>query len=183
MYTIKSSVLFVFFIGCSVLSIAQDQVNTTDLKARPNAAAVILESSPLIDGNVLDDEIWKTIDPISDLSQAQPNFGQPASEKTDIRVAYTPEVFYVSVVCYDSSPSSLVVSDARRDADLHNTDAFLFILDTYKDGQNGFIFGTNSIGVEYDAQVDNEGQGNFNANRQQGGTIGGFNLNWMVLGK
>ena len=71
-----------------------------------------------------------------------------------------------------------MVSDARRDANLDNTDAFIFILDTYKDGQNGFIFGTNSLGVEYDAQVDNEGQGNFNANRQQGGTIGGFNLNW-----
>uniref|UniRef100_UPI0035935737 hypothetical protein n=1 Tax=Pricia sp. TaxID=2268138 RepID=UPI0035935737 len=53
-----------------------------------------------------------------------------------------------------------------------------FILDTYKDGQNGFVFGTNSIGVEYDAQVDNEGQGNTNVNRQQVGTIGGFNLNW-----
>jgi len=55
---------------------------------------------------------------------------------------------------------------------------FLFILDTYKDSQNGFVFGTNSVGIEYDAQVDNEGQGNFNNNRQQGGVIGGFNLNW-----
>ena len=52
------------------------------------------------------------------------------------------------------------------------------ILDTYHDGQNGFVFGTNSVGTQYDAQVDNEGQGNFNNNRQQGGTIGGFNINW-----
>ena len=59
-----------------------------------------------------------------------------------------------------------------------NSDAFLFILDTYHDLQNGFVFGTNAIGIEYDAQVDNEGQGNFNANRQVGGTIGGFNINW-----
>ncbi|MDX1407925.1 MAG: DUF5916 domain-containing protein, partial [Saprospiraceae bacterium] len=84
----------------------------------------------------------------------------------------------VGVRCFDRRPDRLVVSDARRDADLEKTDAFLFILDTYHDGQNGFVFGTNPIGIEYDAQVDNEGQGNFNANRQQGGTIGGFNLNW-----
>ena len=32
--------------------------------------------------------------------------------------------------------------------------------------------------MEYDAQIDNEGQGNFNQNRQQGGVIGGTNLNW-----
>ena len=168
------------FICCvfSVASNAQDQINTADLSARPTAKAVVLESSPEIDGEVINDALWKTIEPISELSQAQPNFGQAASEKTAIRVAYTSSVFYISVVCYDSNPKGLVVSDARRDADLDNTDAFLFILDTYKDGQNGFIFGTNSLGVEYDAQVDNEGQGNNNVNRQQGGTIGGFNLNW-----
>ena len=140
--------------------------------------AVALENGPVLDGNVLKDEIWQEIMPFGDLTQTQPNFGRSATEKTEIRVAYTSETFYVSVVCYDSRPNGLVVSDARRDADLDNTDAFIFILDTYKDGQNGFIFGTNSLGVEYDAQVDNEGQGNFNANRQQGGTIGGFNLNW-----
>ncbi len=49
---------------------------------------------------------------------------------------------------------------------------------TYHDSQNGFVFGTNVVGTQYDAQVDNEGVGNQNNNRQQGGTIGGFNLNW-----
>lgn len=178
MNDLRSATFFTALIIFSFFSMAQDQTSTAGLKPRPMAAAIALENSPSIDGEVLDDAIWQAIDPLSDLSQAQPNFGQSASEKTEIRVAYTSSVFYVSVVCYDSNPSGLVVSDARRDADLDNTDAFLFILDTYKDGQNGFIFGTNSLGVEYDAQVDNEGQGNFNANRQQGGTIGGFNLNW-----
>ncbi|MGB5379326.1 DUF5916 domain-containing protein [Muriicola sp.] len=137
-----------------------------------------IEAAPEIDGDVLNDELWQAIAPYGNLIQVQPNFGYPASERTDIRIAYTDDTFFLSVVCYDARPSELVVSDAKRDANLDNTDAFIFILDTYKDGQNGFIFGTNSQGVEYDAQVDNEGQGNFNANRQQGGTIGGFNLNW-----
>lgn len=165
---------FTFFLP--LLSASQN--NTTNLKERPTATAVSIQSEPLLDGEVLNDEIWQQIKPFGSLNQIQPNYGQPASEKTDIRIAYTTTTFYVSVVCYDSEPSSLVVSDARRDADLENTDAFIFILDTYKDNQNGFVFGTNSIGVEYDAQVDNEGQGNNNVNRQQGGTIGGFNINW-----
>jgi hypothetical protein len=178
MTTFNGILFFICCFGFSFFSFAQDQVNTADLKPRPTTAAVALGEAPIIDGEVLEDEVWKGIETIGELSQAQPNFGQKPTEKTDIRVAYTSEVFYISVVCYDASPNTLVVSDARRDADLTNTDAFLFILDTYKDGQNGFIFGTNSLGVEYDAQVDNEGQGNFNQNRQQGGTIGGFNLNW-----
>lgn len=142
------------------------------------ATATMLESGPAIDGEVLNDPVWEAITPITNLTQVQPDYGQFATEKTLIRIAYTPGIFYVSVVCYDSEPEKLVVSDARRDASLDGTDSFLFILDTFNDGQNGFLFGTNSIGVEYDGQVDNEGQGNFNSNRQQGGVIGGFNLNW-----
>jgi hypothetical protein len=145
---------------------------------RPTVKAKKLVTPPVIDGEVLLDEVWTAVSVFGDLVQTQPNYGYPASEKTAIRIAYTDDTFYLSVVCYDKRPQDLVVSDARRDANLDNTDAFIFILDTYRDGQNGFIFGTNSQGVEYDAQVDNEGQGNFNANRQQGGTIGGFNLNW-----
>jgi hypothetical protein len=87
-------------------------------------------------------------------------------------------MFYVSVICYHKDPKNIVVSDSRRDADLGDEDSFLFIVDTYNDQQNGFLFGTNSSGMEYDAQIDNEGQGNFNQNRQQGGVIGGTNLNW-----
>ena len=171
--------IFLFLIAMSVpFGVVAQEYNASGIKPRPTMAAIALENSPSIDGEVLNDEVWQAIMPISDLSQTQPNFGRPATEKTEIRVAYTSDTFYVSVVCYDSQPEKLVVSDARRDADLENTDAFIFILDTYKDGQNGFIFGTNSLGVEYDAQVDNEGQGNNNVNRQQGGTIGGFNLNW-----
>lgn len=54
----------------------------------------------------------------------------------------------------------------------------IFILDIYMDGQNGFVFGTNSIRVEYDAQVDNEGQGNNKCQSTTDGYDRGFNLNW-----
>jgi len=145
---------------------------------RPIAQAIAIEIPPIIDGEVQNDPIWQKMEPFGELIQTQPHLGQAATEKTDIRIAYTKEVIYLSVICYDAKPVDLVVSDARRDASLEDMDAFIFILDTYKDNQNGFVFGTNSVGVEYDAQVDNEGQGNFNINRQQGGTIGGFNLNW-----
>lgn len=142
-----------------------------------NATALTGES-PVIDGDILYDEVWQGVNPITELVQQMPNFGLPASEKTEVRIAYDDKNLYVSAVCYDSSPSELAVTDVRRDANLTNTDAFIFIIDTYFDRQNGFVFGTNTVGIEYDAQVDNEGQGNFNNNRQQGGVIGGFNLNW-----
>jgi hypothetical protein len=157
---------------------AQEIVNMPDITMRPTAPSTSLDIAPIIDGDVLQDEVWSQLTPIDQLWQTKPNAGFPASEKTEIRVGYTATTFYVAVVCYDAEPGKLVVSDARRDATLDNTDSFLFILDTYHDRQNGFIFGTNSIGIEYDGQVDNEGQGNFSVARLQAGVIGGFNLNW-----
>jgi hypothetical protein len=170
--------LLCFFFSATLSCVAQQTEEPRNLEDRPTCRAISISGAPIIDGEVLNDEVWTGIEPFGNLVQSQPNFGQAVSEKTEIRLAYTEETFFVSVVCYDSRPDDLVVSDSRRDAVLDNTDAVIFILDTYKDGQNGFVFGTNSLGVEYDAQVDNEGQGNFNVNRQQGGTIGGFNINW-----
>ncbi|MBT4812904.1 MAG: carbohydrate binding family 9 domain-containing protein, partial [Cryomorphaceae bacterium] len=138
-----------------------------------------IENDPIIDGNVINDKIWNSIFPITSMTQVTPNFGEPSSEKTEIRLAYTDRNLYVSVVGFDSDPSKIVVSDSKRDADLNDEDSFLFILDTYNDFHNGLLFGTNSDGMQYDAQIDNEGIGNFNPNsRQKGGTLGGTNVNW-----
>ncbi|NND35337.1 MAG: carbohydrate binding family 9 domain-containing protein [Saprospiraceae bacterium] len=172
--------LLLIGLGCLCFAniMAQTGTTTGNLEKRPQHRANKITVAPTIDGNIYNDPVWKGIIPITGFVQIQPQAGLPSSEKTEVRIAYTSQTLYVGVMCFDSAPERLVVSDARRDASLENTDAFLMILDTYKDGQNGFVFGTNALGVEYDAQVDNEGQGNFNLNRQQGGTIGGFNLNW-----
>jgi hypothetical protein len=129
-----------------------------DVTKRPVMTAVPLQKDMAIDGVVIDDPVWEAVSATDQMVQQKPNAGFPASERTLIRIAYTSTTLYVAVVCYDKEPGRLVVSDARRDATLDNTDSFLLILDTYHDQQNGFIFGTNPIGVEYDGQVDNEGQ-------------------------
>src|SRR6185436_16746372 len=65
---------------------------------------------------------------------------------------------------------------------LNDMDSFQIIFDTYLDHQNGFIFGTNALGMEYDAQVRNEGEtqssGPPSLGRTSGGSGGGLNVNW-----
>lgn len=151
-----------------------------NVTSRPTAQASNLPEAPIIDGDVLNEELWRYVHPIDEFIQTKPNAGMAASEKTEVRIGYTATTFYLSVVCFDAAPDKLVVSDPRRDATLDNTDSFLFILDTYHDGQNGFIFGTNPIGIEYDGQVDNEGQGTQSVNRQQPGVIGALTSTGML---
>jgi hypothetical protein len=125
---------------------------------------------PVIDGRV-DESVWNQSKPFSAFIQQDPDEGQPATERTEIRFLLDRENLYIAVVCFDSNPAEILVSESRRDADLDDTDSVQILLDTFNDGQNAFVFGTNPFGIEFDGQVMAEGQAG-QSNR------GGFNLNW-----
>ena len=58
----------------------------------------------------------------------------------------------------------------------------MFILDTFKDQQNGYVFGTNAVGIEYDAQVSKGGEMmSISSSRQSVGTGAAFNINWDAV--
>ena len=146
------------------------------------ATAVESAVAPVLDGAVLDDPAWAGAPPSTGFVQTQPNEGRPASERTEVRIVYTGDTLYIGVVCYDSDPAAIIVTDSRRDSSLADSDSFQFILDTFLDRQNGFIFGTSPSGQEYDGQLVNEGAGGsgmgFGGGGQVGGAGGGFNQNW-----
>lgn len=142
------------------------------LSAPPVLRASTLAVAPSIDGDVLGDSAWAGVPYASELWQNKPLEGQAATQRTHVFVGYSEDSLYIGVVCYDDNPSGIVIADSRRDSSLDDSDAFMVLLDTFRDGQNGFIFGTNPAGIEYDAQVVKEGVSDF------GSTGGGFNLNW-----
>ena len=166
-------------------NVAADRELTT--AGFPLARAFLVDGAPEIDGDVLGEAIWDDIVPATGFLQNTPDEGQPASERTEVRIIYTEDTVYFGIVCYVSDPSTIIVSDSRRDSSLNDTDSFQIIIDTYLDKQNGFLFGTNPAGLEYDGQVTNEGQGGGrfgggvvrrSGSQQQRGSGGGFNVNW-----
>ena len=148
---------------------------------RPSASASAVAEAPTLDGDVLGDPAWAAATPIDGFLQELPVEGDPASERTEVRVVYTRDTLYIGAVMYDREPDAIVVSDSRRDAPLDDVDSFRVIFDTYRDRQNGFVFGTNPAGVEYDGQVTLEGQGGgglTGGGQQSSGSGSGFNVNW-----
>src|SRR5688572_33199687 len=124
--------------------------------SRPMASAVHVTEAPTIDG-AADEGMWPDATPLTGFVQAEPFEGQPGSESTEVRILYDDEAIYIGVVCYDRDPSLIVTTDTRRDAGLGDMDSFQLIFDTFHDQQNGFVFGTNAAGVQYDAQVRDQG--------------------------
>ncbi len=138
---------------------------------------------PVIDGRV-NEAIWQSVQPYTTFTQQDPIEGAPASERTEVRIIVGKGNVYVSVIAFDSDPSKIIVSQARRDASLTETDSVVMVFDTFNDNQNAFVFGTNPLGIEYDGQVAREGQssgvqvGGGGAGGTQRGGISAFNPNW-----
>ncbi|MEO8680614.1 MAG: DUF5916 domain-containing protein, partial [Vicinamibacterales bacterium] len=140
-------------------------------------------TAPVIDGRV-DEAVWETVQPFTNFTQQDPTEGAPASEKTEVRMIVGKGMVYIGLICFDSDPSKIIVSQSRRDASLSETDSMVMVLDTFNDNQNAFVFGTNPLGIEYDGQVAREGQtsgiaapGAGGGGTQRGG-ISAFNPNW-----
>ena len=162
-------------------------LTSTTASGLPVARAYRVEQGPEIDGDVLGEAVWTAASPETGFRQNTPDEGEPASERTEVRIVYTDDTIYFGVVCFVGDPATVIVSDARRDSSLVETDSFQIVLDTYRDLQNGFVFGTNPAGLEYDGQLTNEGEGSGgiggglvvrSGSQQQRGSGGGFNLNW-----
>jgi hypothetical protein len=130
---------------------------SSPLASRPVSSASRIADAPSIDG-ALDEQIWQQAPPLTGFVQAEPFQGQPASEHTEVRILYDDEAIYVGVVLHDRDPSLIVTTDTRRDAELDEMDSFVMIFDTFRDRQNGFVFGTNAAGIQYDAQVRDQGE-------------------------
>ena len=71
--------------------------------------------SPKIDGN-LDDAAWVNVPVATDFVQNYPTSGQPASQKTTIKVLYDNTAIYVGAYLYDD-PSQIRKQITARDVE------------------------------------------------------------------
>ena len=97
-----------------------------------------------IDGN-LDELVWKTGTPISNFSQKDPQPGEPARQKTEVRVAIDNEFIYVGAYLFDNSPDSIAKQILRKDG-WGYSDWFAIGLDSYYDKRTCFGFHVSPSG-------------------------------------
>jgi hypothetical protein len=138
----------------------------------PVTQAYRLSTAPQLDGSVTDDAAWRGVKPATRFWQVRPDEGNPATQRTEVYIGFTGESLYIGVICFDDEPTEIITTDSRRDSSLDDTDSFQVILDSFHDKQNGFVFGTNAAGIEFDGQVVKQATDVFGV----GGA--GFNLNW-----
>jgi hypothetical protein len=122
----------------------------------PTAKATRIEAAeaPTIDGD-LSDPIWQKAEPITEFYQTDPDEGQPATERTDVRFLYDAENLYVYVYSYDTHPERIRGTSKNRDGNFGGDDTIRVYLDPSNTRRNGYQFVLNSLGGRLDQLIQN----------------------------
>ena len=139
-------------------AVAQDSAHQHG-SAPHEISAVRVQEGPVVDG-VLNENVWRDAAVVDQFTQQEPAEGDPASERTEVRVIYDGANLHFGVRAFDGAPDALVATEMRRDSDrLLEEDNFQIILDTFKDFRSAYMFVTTPLGAKLDQQVFEEGEG------------------------
>jgi hypothetical protein len=122
----------------------------------PTAKATRIEpgEAPTVDGD-LSDPIWQRAEAITEFYQTDPDEGQSASERTDLRFLYDANNLYVYVYAYDRQPGLIRGTSMNRDGNYGGDDTVRVYLDPLNTRRNGYQFVMNSLGGRLDQLIQN----------------------------
>lgn len=132
-----SLILFIFFAGVT---------NLFPVPVRFQASRV--EKAPVIDGN-LNEDAWQQAPVFSDFKMVEPQTGVQPSERTELRILSDGKNLYIGVICFDSDPAAIAITDLQHDQDDHDNgnDAIKILLDPFLDRRNAYFFSINAGGA------------------------------------
>ena len=143
--------------------------------------AVKLAEPLRIDGR-LDEVVYSATVPITDFIQTLPRNGEEPTEKTEAWVMFDAQNFYVSARVWDSAPpNKWIANEMRRDANqVRQNDHFGFMIDTFHDRRNGYVFYSNPVGGRIDLSEADEGNANADWNPVWTVRTGRFEGGWSI---
>ena len=105
-----------------------------------------------IDG-IVEEEAWKEADVASDFFMVLPMDTSKAQVRTDVMMTYDEQNLYLVAICYHFLPGPYFVESLRRDFVFGKNDNFLLFMDPFEDQTNGFSFGANAAGAQWDGMM------------------------------
>ena len=141
------------------------------LTGRPRVSATRTSRPPRVDGR-LDDAVWQEATRITEFVQQQPRDGAPATEETEVFVAYDANNLYFGIYAHYSDPGLIRANLSDRDRTF-NDDTVSVYFDPFLDQQRAYVFSVNGYGVQGDSLLDSRGGSFGGAGGGGGGGPGG----------
>jgi hypothetical protein len=130
------------------------QASPDSMNYMVKAVRIDTSEAPTIDGD-LSDPVWAKAAVLDDFRQMDPNPGQPATERTVLRILYDENNIYFGVYLYDDEPDKIAVRSMSRDGPVFAEDQFRIVLDPNMTRRDGYEFEVGPAGGVEDALVQN----------------------------
>ena len=145
--------------NCAFAQVQKNGSRSAISQASATAEATRVEHPPQLDGT-LDDPIWQSAKPVTEFRQQEPNEGETATERSEVRILYTRRAVYFGIHCYDSEPSKIVATELRRDVSQDLDDHFEILIDSNHDRRGAYVFQINPLATQLDGViVEEQGMG------------------------
>lgn len=106
-------------------------------------------SAIIIDGKV-DEMAWQEAETANSFHMVLPMDTSYAKVRTDVKMTYDDQNLYLIAICFKAVPGPNIVESLRRDFVFGKNDNFLLFMDPFDDQTNGFSFGANAAGAQWD---------------------------------
>ena len=126
------------------------------LQGRPRVRPMRTDSPPTIDGR-LDDPVWRSATMLSQFVQQAPLDGAPATEETEIYIAYDSDNLYFGFYLHYADPTMMRANRVDRDT-AYLDDLMTVYFDTFMDQQRTYDFDLNGYNVQGDGIINSGGR-------------------------
>ncbi len=105
-----------------------------------------------VDG-IMHENVWNMAEVAESFMMVQPMDTSKAKVPTQVRMTYDDNNLYIIATCYKVGAGMDMVESLKRDWNFTKNDNFILFMDTYGDLTNGFAFGANSAGAQWDGTM------------------------------
>jgi len=146
---------FICLICLSANAFAQKKNSNFRLHIRRTNTPII------IDGN-MNDSGWINAAAVKSFFSVLPMDTGMAKVPTEVRMCFDDQNIYILAICYKTIDGPDMVESLRRDFAFQKNDNFIFFLDPFDDQTNGFTFGANAAGAQWDGSLYEGGKADLN---------------------
>ncbi len=101
----------------------------------------------------MDEPAWRDAEIASNFFMVLPMDTSFAKLKTEVRMTYDKQNIYLLAICYNGLAGPYMVESLKRDFSFVKNDNFLLFMDPFDDQTNGFSFGANAAGAQWDGTM------------------------------
>lgn len=143
--------LGIYLVSISAFSAVENSGNDNESATRFSGIQKV--SDITIDG-VPDDEAWESLVTIDQFTKQWPSDSGSAIFQTEVKIGYDDDYVYIAAYLYDNGGKRTIQS-LKRDSDSHwSSDGFSVVFDPIGEKTNGYLFGVNAGGAQFEATLN-----------------------------